>query len=81
MGLFIRDNNVRDMAKRLAAARRTTVTEAVRRAIERELAELQQDARDREQRLDAALARLDALPRQKVISDHDLYDDLGNPVL
>jgi hypothetical protein len=33
MGLFIRDDPVRDMAKRLAKARRTTVTEAVRRAL------------------------------------------------
>jgi len=81
MGLFIRDNSVRDMAKRLAEARRTTVTEAVRRAIERDLAELQEETQDRERRLDAALARLDALPRRKVLSDHDLYDDQGNPVL
>jgi hypothetical protein len=81
MGLFIRDDSVRDMAKRLAEVRHTTVTEAVRRALERELTELQQDVQDRERRLDAALARLDALPRRKVISDHDLYDDQGNPVL
>jgi hypothetical protein len=81
MGLFIRDDTVRDMARRLAEARRTTVTEAVRRAIERDFAELQQDAQDRERRLDAALARLDALPRRKVTSDYDLYDDQGNPVL
>jgi len=69
------------MAKRLAEARRTTVTEAVRKAIERDLAAIQQDVQDRERRLDAALARLDALPRRKVTSDHDLYDDQGNPVL
>jgi hypothetical protein len=81
MGLFIRDEAVRDMARRLAEGRRTTVTEAVRRAIERDLAELQQEAQERERRLDAALARLDALPRRRIISDHDLYDDLGNPVL
>lgn len=81
MGLFIRDDTVRDMARRLAEARRMSVTDAVRRAIERDLAELQRDAQDRERRLDAALARLDALPRRKVISDHDLYDDQGNPVL
>jgi hypothetical protein len=81
MGLFIRDDTVRDMARRLAEARGTTVTEAVRQAIEHELAALQRDAQDRERRLDAALARLDALPRRKVISDHDLYDDQGNPVL
>jgi hypothetical protein len=65
MGLFIRDDTVRDLARRLAEARRTTVTEAVRRAIERDLAEMQQDVQERERRLDAALARLDALPRRK----------------
>jgi hypothetical protein len=81
MGLYIRDDRVRDMAKRLAEARRTTVTDAVRQAIERELAAVEQDLRARERRLDAALARLDVLPRRNVTSDHDLYDDKGSPVL
>jgi hypothetical protein len=81
MGLFIRDDSVRDMAKRLAEARRTTVTEAVRQALERELDAVAQDLRDRERRLDAVLARLDALPRRTAVSDRDLYDDQGNPVL
>jgi hypothetical protein len=81
MGLYIRDDRVRDMAKRLAEARRTTVTDAVRRAIERDLAEVDQDMQARKRRLDAALARLDALPRRRVISDRDLYDDQGNPIL
>jgi hypothetical protein len=81
MGLFIRDETVRDMARRLAEARRTTVTEAVRRAIERDLAQLQHDAQERERRLDAALAQLDALPRRQVSSDDNLYDGQGNPVL
>ena len=81
MGLFIRDDSVREMAKRLAQARRTTVTEAVRKALEHELAEVEKGVKEREQRLDAALAQLDALPRRSVTSDHDLYDDQGNPVL
>jgi hypothetical protein len=81
MGLYIRDDRVRDMAKRLAEARRTTVTDAVRRAIERDLAEVDQDLETRRRRLDAALARLDALPRRRVISDRDLYDEQGNPIL
>ena len=81
MGLYIRDDSVRDIAKRLAQARRTTVTEAVRQALERDLADLEQNVQARERRLDAALARLDALPRRDITSDHDLYDDQGNPVL
>jgi hypothetical protein len=81
MGLFIRDDSVRDMAKRLAEARCTTVTEAVRQALERDLADLELELEARGRRLDAALARLDALPRRHVTSDHDLYDDQGNPIL
>ena len=81
MGLYIRDDRVRAMARRLAEARRTTVTDAVRRAIERDLADVDQDVQARKRRLDAALARLDALPRRRVISDRDLYDDQGNPIL
>jgi hypothetical protein len=81
MGLFIRDDRVRDMAKRLAEARCTTVTEAVRQALERELADLEQNVQSRERRLDVALARLDAMPRRDIASDHDLYDDQGNPIL
>ncbi|MGH6901527.1 MAG: type II toxin-antitoxin system VapB family antitoxin [Geminicoccaceae bacterium] len=81
MGLFIRDDTVRDIAKRLAKARRTTVTEAARQALEHELADMEQNGRARARRLDAALARLDALPRRNISSDHELYDDKGNPVL
>ena len=81
MGLFIRDDAVRDMAKRLAEARRTTMTEAVRQALERDLSDLEQNVQARERRLDAALARLDSLPRRDITSDHDLYDDQCNPVL
>lgn len=81
MGLFIRDDKVRDLARRLAGVRRTTVTEAVRQALEHELADMEQNVRARERHLDAALARLDALPRRNISSDHDLYDDKGNPVL
>jgi len=65
----------------LAERRRTTVTEAVRQALEHELAELEVGVRERERRLDAALAQLDKLPRRAVTSDHDLYDDRGSPVL
>ena len=36
MGLYIRDDRVRDMAKRLAEAQHVTVTEAVRQALERQ---------------------------------------------
>ena len=78
MGLFIRDDAVRDMAKRLAEARRTTVTEAVRQALERELTELQRDRAERERLIRESLTRLDAMPDYD-FDDDDLYDEIGAP--
>ena len=78
MGLFIRDNTVRDMAKRLAEARRTTVTEAVRQAIEHELAALQQDRAERERAIRESLARVDAMPHYE-FDENDMYDEFGAP--
>ena len=48
MGLYIRDDRVRDMAKRLAEAQRITVTEAVRRRSSSELKELDHDRAERD---------------------------------
>ena len=76
MGLDLRDHTIRDLAERLAEAQRTTVTEAVRRALERALAK-EADRAERERSLDHALARLDAMPRQPY--NDDMYDEFGNP--
>jgi hypothetical protein len=78
MGLFIRDDRVRDMAKRLAEARCTTVTEAVRQALERELADLQSDRAERKRLIRESLARLDAIPDHDFDED-DMYDEIGAP--
>jgi hypothetical protein len=78
MGLFIRDDSVRDMAKRLAEARCTTVTEAVRQALERELAELQGDRAERKRLIRESLARLDAMPDHD-FDEEDMYDEIGAP--
>jgi hypothetical protein len=78
MGLFIRDDNVRDMARRLAEARRTTVTEAVRHALEQQLGELERDLTERDRAIRQTWAELDAMPRRPY-GDEDMYDELGNP--
>jgi hypothetical protein len=74
MALFISDDWVRELAKRLAWLRRTSVDEAVRHALERALAE---DRAERERRLDQSLARLDAMPRRPY--NEGMYDEFGNP--
>jgi hypothetical protein len=78
VGLFIRDDSVRDMARRLAQARRVTVTEAVRGALERELLELQRDRAERERLIRESLARLDAMP-DRDFDQNDTYDEIGAP--
>ena len=61
---------MRQLAQRLAEARHITVTEAVRRALEREL------VRDRAIR--ESLAEIDAMPDRE-FGDDDMYDDIGAP--
>ena len=78
VGLFVRDDSVRKMARRLAEARRITVTEAVRQALERELTELQRDRAERERTIRESLARLDAMPDHDFDED-DMYDEIGAP--
>jgi hypothetical protein len=78
MGLFIRDDSVRDMARRLAEARHTSVTEAVRQALEHELAEIERDRTERERLIRESLARLDAMPHYDFDED-DMYDEIGAP--
>jgi hypothetical protein len=78
MGLFIRDDAVRDMAKRLAEARHTTMTEAVRIALEHDLAEIQRDRAERDRAIRQIWAELDAMPDREY-GDDDMYDDIGAP--
>lgn len=78
MPLYIRDEKVRQLAARVAKARRTSVTDAVRRALEREMNELERDEQARDRQLRARFARLDALPRRD-FGDDDMYDELGLP--
>ena len=78
MPLYIRDDEVRNLAARLAKARGVTVTDAVRRALERELADVERETAARERRLRARFGRLDALPR-RAFGDDDMYDDLDLP--
>lgn len=77
MGLFIRGDSIRDMSNRLAEARHTTLTEAIRQALEHQLAEVERDRAERERRLDESLARLDAMPRRPY--NDDMYDEFGDP--
>jgi hypothetical protein len=78
MGLYIRDDRVRDMAKRLAEAERVTVTEAVRQALEQRLKGLDEDRAQRDCDIRQIWAELDAMPHYD-FDEVDMYDEIGAP--
>jgi hypothetical protein len=78
MGLYIRDDHVRDLAKRLAEAEHVTVTEAVRQALEQRLKVLDEDRAQRDRDIRQIWAELDAMPHYEFDED-DMYDEIGAP--
>ena len=78
MGLYIRDDRVRDMAKRLAEVQHITLTEAVRQALEKQIKELDQDRAERDREIRQIWAELDAMPHYEFDED-DMYDEISAP--
>jgi hypothetical protein len=78
MPLYIRDDGVKDLARRAAEARRTNITEAVREALERLMVEIEREREARDRALDECLARFDSLPDHPW-TDADMYDEDGIP--
>lgn len=79
MPLYVRDDEVWRMAQRLAAARKSTVTEAVRQALARELAEADREREQREEALRRLFAAFDATPGRFALGDDEMYDEHGLP--
>ena len=75
MALLISDDGVRELAERLAWLQRTTVDEAVRRALEQALAD---DRAERDRVIRAIWAELDAMPHYD-FDENDMYDESGAP--
>ena len=75
MVLSISDKRVPELAERLARLQRTTVDEAVRRALERALAD---DRAERDRIIRESWAQLDAMPHYDFDED-DMYDESGAP--
>jgi hypothetical protein len=82
MGLYIRDDSVRELAAKLAAQEHCTVTDAVRKAIQEKLDRhaLEHDERWRVLReIQEGFAKLPDL--RPGFTDKDLYDEDGLPIL
>lgn len=82
MPLYIKDDQVAELARDLAKRKRCTVTDVVRQALERE-------ARDLDAEFEAVwrdIQEMQAIVRSEwkgpVTSNHDfLYDENGDPIL
>ena len=82
MPLYIRDDDVRARAERLARRRGCSLTEAVRLALGEAEARDASEAEEKRRRACALLAGFDAAPRLRPgFTDADLYDADGSPAL
>jgi hypothetical protein len=81
MPLYIRDDQVKELANEVAALQRATVTDAVRDALVRRLGELRDEECERRRKVDEFLAALDAEPDLAPgFTDKDLHDENGDPI-
>jgi hypothetical protein len=78
MGLLTRNDTVRAMARRLAEAHRTTVAEAVRRALAQELGKLGRDRVERDGRIRKLRNELE-VKSQRPPGDGDGHEKPGDP--
>jgi hypothetical protein len=79
MPLSIRDDEIRVMAQGLAKARRATVTEVVKRALQRELRTIDGEREWRDRELRRLFAGFDAHPPQQDFDDAEMHDEDGLP--
>ena len=82
MPLYIRDDEVRQLADQLAQQRKCNVTEAVRGALNEALGHDRVKLADRKQDIAQILSRFDQIePVRPDLTDKDLYDENGMPIL
>ena len=82
MGLYIRDDGVRELAAKLAAQEQCTLTEAVRNALRQKLERYEFEHDERWRVLREIQDRIAELPDLRPgFTDKDLYDEDGLPIL
>jgi hypothetical protein len=80
MALYIRDDQVRELAAQIAERQGMTVTEAVRAALLEMQRRLDQDRAQRDADAREVIRKLRALGRAPV-REEVLYDEFGQPIL
>ena len=82
MGLYIRDDSIRELAVRIASAEHCTITDAVRVALQDRWSRLEQRRAERIRRTEEIVSAFAKLPELRPgFTDKDLYDASGLPIL
>ena len=82
MPLYIKDDQVAELARDLAKRKHCTVTDVVRQALEREARDVETDRDARWAEIRAIQKRVAADWQGPRTSNHDfLYDENGDPIL
>jgi hypothetical protein len=79
MPLYIRDDGVKDLARRAAEARHSNLTDVVREALERLMADIEREREERDRALQELFREFDAAPPDRVYGDAEMYDEDGLP--
>lgn len=77
--LYIDNDTVQVMAERLAREQGTTVTEAIRRALQRQLEIVAEGRERRDHELRRLFAAFEAHPPRQSFGDPEMYDEDGLP--
>jgi hypothetical protein len=82
MGLYIRDEGVYELARKVAERERRTLTDSVRAALEERWRSLEGERDAKMRKLREIQARIAGLPELAPgFTDADLYDENGDPIL
>jgi hypothetical protein len=81
VALYIKDDGVRELAHEVARARRCTVTEAVRGALEEAKRRADEDAAAREAEIDRLLKEIREAVGPEPLDHNMLYNENGDPIL
>ena len=79
MGIYVKDPVTDKAVRKLAKLRKTTLTDAIRTAVQKELAADKADKSNVDDAaVDAILARVSAWPKTGLKADKEFYDSLND---
>lgn len=78
MGIYVKDPKTDKAVRKLAKLRGSTLTEAIRCAVEAELAREKDEERENEAAIDRLIQKVASWPDTGLKADKDFYDSLND---